>query len=135
MKPRVTIITIGVDDLDRSRRFYRDGLGFPTRGIVGTEYEHGAVAFFDLTNGQKLAIWARRDLAHEARFRWVRAAQPNSLSDITLAAKRKSMRSSVKPSAPEPRSPIRLTKHFGVVTPHRFKILTDICGKSRGIRN
>ncbi|HEY3472983.1 MAG TPA: VOC family protein, partial [Anaerolineales bacterium] len=36
MKPRVTTITIGVDDLDRSLRFYRDGLGFPTRGIIGT---------------------------------------------------------------------------------------------------
>jgi uncharacterized protein len=66
MKPRITIITIGIDDLDRSLRFYRDGLGFPTRGIVGTEYEHGAVAFFDLTNGQKLAIWPRSDLAHRA---------------------------------------------------------------------
>ena len=67
MKPRVTIITIGVDDLDRSLRFYRDGLGFPTGGIVGTEYEHGAVAFFDFTNGQKLAIWSRKDLAREAK--------------------------------------------------------------------
>ena len=68
------------------------------------------------------------------RFRCDLAAQPNSLSDTMLAAKRKSMRSSVKPTAPEQRSHIRLTKHFGVVTPDRFKILTDICGKSRGIR-
>jgi uncharacterized protein len=67
MKPRISIITIGVDDLDRALTFYRDGLGFPTNGIVGTEYEHGAVAFFDLLDGQKLAIWSRRDMAHEAK--------------------------------------------------------------------
>ena len=35
MKP---LITIGVDDLERSLRFYRDGLGFPTDGVVGTEF-------------------------------------------------------------------------------------------------
>ena len=67
MKPRITVITVGVDDLERSLKFYRDGLGFPTRGIVGTEFEHGAVAFFDLQHGLKLAIWARKDIAHEAK--------------------------------------------------------------------
>lgn len=66
MKPRITLITLGVDDLDRALRFYRDGLGLPTKGIVGAEYEHGAVAFFDLQQGVKLAVWARADLAHEA---------------------------------------------------------------------
>jgi hypothetical protein len=80
VKPRVSTITIGVDDLDRSLRFYRDGLGFPTRGIVGTEYEHGAVAFFHLTNGQKLAIWARKDLAHEAKV----PLGPRSASEFSL---------------------------------------------------
>lgn len=45
MKPRVTVITLGVEDLERSLRFYRDGLGFPTKGIIGKEFEHGAVAF------------------------------------------------------------------------------------------
>lgn len=66
MKPRITLITLGVDDLDRALRFYRDGLGLPTKGIVGAEFEHGAVAFFDLQQGVKLAVWARADLAHEA---------------------------------------------------------------------
>ncbi|HZC80667.1 MAG TPA: VOC family protein, partial [Nitrospiraceae bacterium] len=66
MRPRITLMTLGVDDLERSLRFYRDGLGFPTQGIVGTEYEHGAVAFFDLQKGLKLAIWPRTSLAHEA---------------------------------------------------------------------
>ncbi|MFK7694888.1 VOC family protein [Paenibacillus sp. HJGM_3] len=67
MKPRITVITLGVDDLERALTFYRDGLGLPTEGIVGREFEHGAVAFFDLQAGVKLAIWNRRDLAHEAK--------------------------------------------------------------------
>jgi catechol 2,3-dioxygenase-like lactoylglutathione lyase family enzyme len=66
MEPRVTVITLGVDDLERSLAFYRDGLGFPTGGIVGREFEHGAVAFFDLQSGARLALWARDDLAHDA---------------------------------------------------------------------
>lgn len=65
MQPHITVITLGVDDLERSLRFYRDGLGLPTEGIVGTEFEHGAVAFFDLQAGVKLALWPRRSLAHD----------------------------------------------------------------------
>lgn len=66
MKPRITVITLCVDNLERALLFYRDGLGFPTQGIVGQEYEHGAVAFFDLQPGLKLAIWPRASLAHDA---------------------------------------------------------------------
>ena len=69
MKPRLTAITIGVDDLERSVAFYRDGLGLPTKGIVGTEYEHGAVAFFELQDGFILAVWERRNLAWDAGIR------------------------------------------------------------------
>ena len=65
MKPRITVITSGVDDLERALQFYRDRLGFPSQGIVGQEFEHGAVAFFDLQAGLKLALWARQDIAHE----------------------------------------------------------------------
>lgn len=65
MKARITILTIGVDDLDRSLRFYRDGLGLPTEGIIGTQFEHGAVAFFELQGGLKLAAWARDNLADD----------------------------------------------------------------------
>lgn len=65
MKPRVTVITLAVDDLARAVDFYRDGLGFPTEGIVGEEFEHGAVAFFPLQDGLQLAVWAREDLAHD----------------------------------------------------------------------
>lgn len=66
MKPRISVITIGVDDLEASVKFYRDGLGLPTEGIIGREFEHGAVAFFDLQNGVKLALFQRADIAHDA---------------------------------------------------------------------
>jgi len=65
MKPRISLITLGVDDLERAVRFYRDGLGLKTEGIVGTQFEHGAVAFFDLQSGMKLALWPRASLAHD----------------------------------------------------------------------
>ena len=66
VKPRITLITLGVDDLERAVQFYRDGLGLQTEGIVGTQFEHGAVAFFELQAGLKLALWPRASLAHDA---------------------------------------------------------------------
>ena len=66
MKPRITVITICVDDLERSLRFYRDGLGLKTKGIVGQEFEHGAVAFFELQDRVRLAIWPRESLAQDS---------------------------------------------------------------------
>ena len=68
MKPRITVLTIGVSDLERSLRFYRDGLGLQTQGMVGTEFEHGAVVFFDLLQGVKLALYPRREIAWDARI-------------------------------------------------------------------
>src|SRR5881409_2992460 len=68
MKPRVTVLTVGVDDLERSLKFYRDGLGFPTEGIVGREFEHGAVAFFNLQSGLILAVCPRSDIAYDAKI-------------------------------------------------------------------
>ena len=65
MKPRISVFTLGVADLEQSLAFYRDGLGLPTEGIVGREFEHGAVAFFELSGGVKLAIWAQDDVAHD----------------------------------------------------------------------
>ncbi|MCC4246520.1 VOC family protein [Stappia indica] len=65
MKPRISVLTLAVSDLDNALSFYRDGLGLPTEGIVGREFEHGAVAFFDLSDGLKLAIWAQDDLVHD----------------------------------------------------------------------
>ena len=65
MKARITLITLCVDDLDRSVKFYAEGLGLETEGIVGREFEFGAVAFFDLESGLKLALWPRKSLAHD----------------------------------------------------------------------
>ncbi|MFO7285373.1 MAG: VOC family protein [Gammaproteobacteria bacterium] len=65
MKPRITVITLGVDDLEASVRFYRDGLGFPTQGVVGKEFEHGAVAFIQLQPGLRMALWPRTSIAHD----------------------------------------------------------------------
>lgn len=65
MIPRVTVITLGVDDLERSLRFYRDGLGFPTEGIIGREFEFGAVVFIDLQPGLRLALWPRESISHD----------------------------------------------------------------------
>ena len=65
MKSRITVITIGVDDLERSLTFYRDGLGLKTDGIVGEEFEYGAVVFIDLENGAKLALWPRKSIAQD----------------------------------------------------------------------
>ncbi len=65
MKPRVTLITLAVDDLERSVRFYQN-LGFETEGVVGREFEHGAVAFFDLQPGLRLALWPRGSLSHDS---------------------------------------------------------------------
>ena len=65
MKPRISVLTLGVSDLEKSVAFYRDGLGLATDGIVGTEFEYGAVAFFDLQSGVKLALWPRESIAND----------------------------------------------------------------------
>ena len=66
MKPSITVLTIGVDNLEKSYAFYHNGLGLASKGIVGTEFEHGAVAFFDLQNGMSLALYPRKSLALDA---------------------------------------------------------------------
>ena len=50
MKPRINYITLGVNDLKKSLAFYRDGLGLPTQGVAGTEYDIGSVVFFNLND-------------------------------------------------------------------------------------
>jgi catechol 2,3-dioxygenase-like lactoylglutathione lyase family enzyme len=74
------MITLGVDDLERALRFYRDGLGLRTDGIVGREFEHGAVAFFDLQAGLKLALWPRASIAHDSGL----AAGASTAPEFTL---------------------------------------------------
>ena len=80
MRPRITVITLGVDDLERSLSFYRDGMGLATEGIIGEEFEHGAVAFFDLQSGLKLAIWRREDIAYDSAV----PKGPPSATEFTL---------------------------------------------------
>lgn len=81
MKPRVTLITLGVDDLDRAVKFYAEGMGLKTEGIVGREFAFGAVAFFELQGGLKLALWPRASLAHDTGLP---PGAPNAI-DISLA--------------------------------------------------
>jgi len=80
MKPRITVVTIGVDDLEASLRFYRDGLGFPTEGIIGKEFEYGAVVFIQLQPGLRLALWPRKSIAQDTGL----AAGPASPTEMTL---------------------------------------------------
>jgi uncharacterized protein len=80
MKPRITVVTIGVDDLERTLRFYRDGLGLHTAGIVGQEFEHGAVAFFELQHGLQLALWPRQSISYDTGLQ---VSQP-SPTEFTL---------------------------------------------------
>jgi catechol 2,3-dioxygenase-like lactoylglutathione lyase family enzyme len=66
MKPRIKVITLGVNDLEKSLAFYREGLGLHSEGIIGTEFEYGAVVFFDLDDGLILALYPRTSLAKDA---------------------------------------------------------------------
>jgi hypothetical protein len=65
MKARLSVLTLAVDDLEKSLAFYRDGLGFTTKGIIGTQFEHGAVVFFALRPGLQLALWPRASLQND----------------------------------------------------------------------
>jgi uncharacterized protein len=80
MKPRITVLTIGVDDLEASVRFYRDGLGLSTEGIIGQEFEYGAVAFFDLQDALRLALWPRSSIAHDTGV----PKGPHSSTEFTI---------------------------------------------------
>lgn len=81
MKPRITLITLGVDDLEAAVRFYRDGLGLATEGIIGKEFEHGAVAFFELQGGLRLGLWPRASIAFDSGL----PQQPRSATEFTIA--------------------------------------------------
>ena len=77
MEPRLSLVTLGVQDLSRAVAFYRDGLGFPTR------YEDGApVAFFN-TGGVRLSIFPLQELVKDIGAEIDRT--PGSFPGITLA--------------------------------------------------
>ena len=56
MRPRITLITIGVDNLERSLRFYRDGLGLKAEGII-----------------LKLALWPGKSIARDTNIPYCRS--------------------------------------------------------------
>jgi catechol 2,3-dioxygenase-like lactoylglutathione lyase family enzyme len=71
MIPCIHVITLGVDDLERSLEFYRR-FGWESPGIIGTEFAGddltpgGAAAMFELQGGLILALCARTDLAKDS---------------------------------------------------------------------
>ena len=75
------MITLGVDDLERALAFYRDGLGFASEGIIGSEHEHGGTAVFELHNGLVLSIYERKNIAWDAGI----DQTPASPTEFTLA--------------------------------------------------
>lgn len=80
MQPRITVLTLGVDDLEAALRFYRDGLGFATEGTVGQEFDYGSVVFIDLQPGLRLALWPRVSIGHDAGI----ALSPPGPTEMTL---------------------------------------------------
>jgi catechol 2,3-dioxygenase-like lactoylglutathione lyase family enzyme len=68
MKPRIKVLTLGVDNLERSLAFYRDGMGLETKGITGQQFEDGAVAFFYMNDDLILALWPTASLSKDARI-------------------------------------------------------------------
>ena len=80
MEPRIKVLTLGVDDLERSLAFYRDGLGLKTDGIIGKEFADGAVVFFSLNDGLILALYPTAALAKDAKV----AATPTRLGAVAI---------------------------------------------------
>jgi uncharacterized glyoxalase superfamily protein PhnB len=80
MKQRINILTLGVSNLKKSMKFYRDGLGWKTQGIIGTEFENGEVVLFDLDNGMKLSLYERKNLAWDSNLK----PQPESAIEFSI---------------------------------------------------
>jgi catechol 2,3-dioxygenase-like lactoylglutathione lyase family enzyme len=93
MKPRIHVVTLAVADLDRALTFYRDGLGFPTHGLIGTQYTgdetnpDGTTAVFNLDGGLMLSIYPRSELAKDADIAPA-AAKPGEFSIGHVVASR-----------------------------------------------
>lgn len=86
MDAKIFFITLAVDDLGRSLAFFRDGLGWPTQGIVGQEFHDevtgadGTIAIFTLDSGLLLALYERTNLAKDASL----PAGPPSSTEFSL---------------------------------------------------
>src|ERR1700728_4415328 len=85
MKPRIHVITLAVADLERALAFYRDGLGFQTEGLIGTEFTGDetipdeTTAVFHLEGGLMLSVYPRSELAKDAVVP-LTAAKPGEFS-------------------------------------------------------
>lgn len=72
MAAAIHVVTLAVADLERSLAFYRDGLGLPTQGVIGTEFvgdetaPAGAAAMFTLAGGLILSLFPRAELAKDS---------------------------------------------------------------------
>ena len=80
MKQRINLLTLGVSDLNKSMAFYKNGLGWQTKGIVGTEYENGAVVIFELNNRMMLCLYERKNLAWDSNV----GLQPQSATEFSI---------------------------------------------------
>jgi len=80
MNQRMNLLTLGVNDLKKSMQFYRDGMGWETKGIVGTEYENGAVVMFQLDKGRMLCLYERKNLARDSQV----ALQAQSSTEFSI---------------------------------------------------
>ena len=93
MKPHIYVITLAVADLGRALAFYRDGLGFQTEGLIGTEFTgnqtipDGTTAVFHLDGGLMLSIYPRSELAKDAVVPLI-AAKPGEFSIGHVVASR-----------------------------------------------
>jgi catechol 2,3-dioxygenase-like lactoylglutathione lyase family enzyme len=68
VKPRIKVLTLSVSDLERSLSFYRDGMGLNTKGVVGQEFEDGAVVFFNMNDDLTLALYPMASLSKDANI-------------------------------------------------------------------
>jgi catechol 2,3-dioxygenase-like lactoylglutathione lyase family enzyme len=134
MGPRIDVITLAVADLDRALAFYRDGLGLPSRGIVGTEWPGdertpaGAVAMFELRGGALLCLYPCTELAKDAAVELGPRAAASSVLATSSAAGPTSMPCLRGRSRPVRSSPMRRTTGRGASTRATSGILTPSVG-------
>ena len=86
MEPRLNVITLAVDDLERALAFYRDGLGLQTNGVVASDLVDqktgaaGAIVIFKFESGLILALYPRTELAKDAAV----PAGPSQIGEFSL---------------------------------------------------